>query len=325
MRPRGRAITCTRALALLSAIDRPVAPLSTCGGQAIPDGSPTSLTIPAGGVATFTFEGSACRKVSASITASTVGNCSLIYHKLRIYNPERQHPRLVQWRVRWGHRGPGGAADERHLHGARGPVRAVLGDRYRQSPRCRRRDRSHHVRAGGECHSRHARTAWSLDVHGHRQSMGQRRRSYLEFPDLRNLQLVCDPQAGWFDVGVIQLEYLWRLDHRPLPLADDGHLCPDRRSVQEWHGPGCRERVRRGGRDRPDQPGWIAHDRGVEHPRTAGSVDVQWHGESKGQPGFRGVNGAAMLHLQLVWGFSSRTARNCRLNGICAPERSSGR
>jgi YD repeat-containing protein len=72
---------------LLSAIDRPVAPLSTCGGQAIPDGSPTSLTIPAGGVGTFTFEGSACRKVSASITASTVGNCSLIYHKLRILNP----------------------------------------------------------------------------------------------------------------------------------------------------------------------------------------------------------------------------------------------
>ena len=72
---------------LLSAIDRPVAPLSTCGGQAIPDGSPTSLTIPAGGVGTFTFEGSACRKVSASITASTVGNCSLIYHKLRIFNP----------------------------------------------------------------------------------------------------------------------------------------------------------------------------------------------------------------------------------------------
>jgi YD repeat-containing protein len=73
---------------LLSAIDRPVAPLSMCGGQAIPDGSPTSLTIPAGGVGTFTFEGSACRKVSASITASTVGNCSLIYHKLRIYNPD---------------------------------------------------------------------------------------------------------------------------------------------------------------------------------------------------------------------------------------------
>ena len=72
---------------LLSAIDRPVAPLSTCGGQAIPDGSPTSLTIPVGGVGTFTFEGSACRKVSASITASTVGNCSLIYHKLRILNP----------------------------------------------------------------------------------------------------------------------------------------------------------------------------------------------------------------------------------------------
>jgi YD repeat-containing protein len=73
---------------LLSAIDRPVAPLSMCGGQAIPDGSPTSLTIPAGGVGTFTFEGSACRTVSASITASTIGNCLLIYHKLRIYNPD---------------------------------------------------------------------------------------------------------------------------------------------------------------------------------------------------------------------------------------------
>ena len=72
---------------LLSAIDRPVAPLSTCGGEAIPDGSPTSLTVPPGGTVTFTFEGSACRKVSASITASTVGNCSLIYHKLRILNP----------------------------------------------------------------------------------------------------------------------------------------------------------------------------------------------------------------------------------------------
>ena len=72
---------------LVSAIDRPVSPLSTCGGEAIPDGSPTSLTVPAGGTATFTFEGSACRRVSASISASTVGNCSLIYHKLKILNP----------------------------------------------------------------------------------------------------------------------------------------------------------------------------------------------------------------------------------------------
>jgi YD repeat-containing protein len=72
---------------LLSAIDRPVSPLSTCGGGAIPDGSPTSLTVPAGGTATLRFEGSACRRVSVFISASTVANCGLINHRLRILNP----------------------------------------------------------------------------------------------------------------------------------------------------------------------------------------------------------------------------------------------
>ena len=71
---------------LIGAVDKPVTS-TACGGGAIPNGSPTSLNVPSGGTVSFTFEGSACRTVSASISASTIGNCLVIYHKLRILNP----------------------------------------------------------------------------------------------------------------------------------------------------------------------------------------------------------------------------------------------
>ena len=72
---------------LISAIDKPVTS-ATCGGTAIPDGSPTTINVPPGGTASFTFQGSACRTVSASISASTIPNCTVFYHKLRIHNPD---------------------------------------------------------------------------------------------------------------------------------------------------------------------------------------------------------------------------------------------
>jgi YD repeat-containing protein len=75
---------------LLSAIDRPMTPMAftTCGGESIPDGAPTTLTIAAGATGTMTFEGSACRRVSAAVSAWTMGNCALIWHQFTILNPD---------------------------------------------------------------------------------------------------------------------------------------------------------------------------------------------------------------------------------------------
>ena len=72
---------------LLSAIDKPVRS-TTCGGESIPDGSPVALTIAPGATGTVTFEGSACRRVSAVINTSTLTNCSVFYNRFQILNPD---------------------------------------------------------------------------------------------------------------------------------------------------------------------------------------------------------------------------------------------
>jgi hypothetical protein len=74
---------------LLAAIDRDRSTLpTTCGGNAWPDGSPQSLSVPSGGTATSTFEDSACRRVSVVITASTIGSCGSIFHEFKLLKPD---------------------------------------------------------------------------------------------------------------------------------------------------------------------------------------------------------------------------------------------
>ena len=72
---------------LLSAVDKPVKSI-TCGGESIPDGSPTALTIAPGTTGRVTFEGSACRRVSAVIKTSTLTNCAVFYNRFQILNPD---------------------------------------------------------------------------------------------------------------------------------------------------------------------------------------------------------------------------------------------
>ncbi|NOT28011.1 MAG: RHS repeat protein [Acidobacteria bacterium] len=75
---------------LLAAIDKGAVPFtSTCGGEAIPDGAPVSLSIGSGEVGRFTFEGSACRRVSIVINTSTGWSwCSHPYHVFRVLRPD---------------------------------------------------------------------------------------------------------------------------------------------------------------------------------------------------------------------------------------------
>ena len=72
---------------LLGVVDRPVGPSTMCGGGSIPDGSPKTVTIPSGGTGTVTFGGSACRRVAAVITASTLANCS-VSNAFSIHKPD---------------------------------------------------------------------------------------------------------------------------------------------------------------------------------------------------------------------------------------------
>ena len=285
---------------LLSAIDRPVAPLSTCGGQAIPDGSPTSLTIPAGGVGTFTFEGSACRKVSASITGVDGGQ--LLAHLPQVENsePERQHPGVVQRRVRWGHRGPvvlptsgtytvlvysyapysGTVTVKVHdVVDVTGPI--VFGQAVNAT-----------LDTPGQ------RGRWTFTGIANRWVSAVVHTSNFPTCGTYNSFVILKPDgstlgsSSWSVCGgSIIGPFLMPTTGTYVLIVDPYKSGTGQVAVSAY--------------DVVDVTGPISLDgspmhRAVEHTWTASAVDVQWHGESNGQSGCRGVDGAAMFHLQLV-------------------------